>query len=66
MSENPYWNNVPLGGWSHSLALSKVCDTHLVTQIRNQDNIERFGCENGKEFTCIKMYSKRPKVSSRE
>jgi glycosyltransferase involved in cell wall biosynthesis len=53
ISANPEWHSVPLVGWSHSLALSKVCDTHLVTQIRNQDSIERFGWENGKEFTCI-------------
>lgn len=50
---NPEWASVPLVGWSHSLALSKVCDTHLVTQVRNQESIERFGWQIGKEFTSI-------------
>jgi glycosyltransferase involved in cell wall biosynthesis len=50
---NPEWASVPLVGWSHALALSKICQTHLVTQIRNKENIERFGWSEGVEFTSI-------------
>ncbi len=50
---NPDWTSVPLLGWSHTYALSKVCDVHLVTQIRNQKAIEKTGWRVGKEFTTI-------------
>jgi glycosyltransferase involved in cell wall biosynthesis len=50
---NPEWFSVPLIGWLHSQALSNVCETHLVTQIRNQESIERYGWKHGNEFTCI-------------
>ena len=50
---NPDWASVPLVGWSHALALSKICDAHLVTQIRNKQNIEDFGWKDGIEFTSI-------------
>ena len=50
---NPEWTSVPLLGWSHTHALSQVCDVHLATQIRNKEAIERFGWEDGKEFTAI-------------
>lgn len=50
---NPEWTSVPLIGWSHSLALSKVCDVHLATQVRNKAAIERFGWTDGKQFTAI-------------
>jgi len=50
---NPDWYSVPLLGWSHSLALSKLCHTHLVTQVRNLESIERFGWKDGREFTCV-------------
>lgn len=50
---NPEWTSVPLLGWSHTHALSKVCEVHLATQVRNQEAIERFGWQHGREFTAI-------------
>jgi starch synthase len=50
---NPEWVSVPLEGWSHSHAITKLCDAHIVTQIRNSDAIERTGWKNGREFTAL-------------
>ena len=50
---NPEWTSVPLVGWSHALALSKTHDAHLVTQVRNEKAITRFGWTAGNEFTAI-------------
>ncbi len=40
---NPEWVSVPLVGWSHFRALSKVVDAHLVTHVMNGENILKAG-----------------------
>ena len=50
---NPDWTSVPLLGWLHTLALSKVCNVHLVTQVRNKEAIEQQGWKEGIEFSTI-------------
>lgn len=40
---NPDWVSVPLVGWSHWHALSKLVDGHLVTHARNRENVLRAG-----------------------
>ncbi len=50
---NPDWVSVPLEGWSHSRALAGLCDTHLVTHVRNRENIARAGLKEGADFTAL-------------
>src|SRR5215472_15842929 len=49
---NPDWESVPLVGWSHWKALSRVVDGHLVTHVRNRENILKAG-ESTDRFTAL-------------
>jgi alpha-maltose-1-phosphate synthase len=50
---NPDWISVPLEGWSHSRAIAALADSHLVTHIRNRENIARAGLVEGQDFTAL-------------
>ena len=50
---NPNTVSVPLVGWSHSRAIAKLCDAHVVTQVRNRKAFEERGLKEGRDFTAI-------------
>lgn len=54
---NPSWVSVPLVGWSHAYALSKVTDAHLVTQVRNVAAIRETELLADSQFSAINTES---------
>lgn len=50
---NPDWVSVPLEGWCHSRSLRQLADVHLVTHVRNRENIEKAGLREGIDFTAL-------------
>jgi glycosyltransferase involved in cell wall biosynthesis len=49
---NPEWSSAPLVGWCLFEALSRLADVHLVTHVRNEENIVKTGLSR-ERFTTI-------------
>jgi glycosyltransferase involved in cell wall biosynthesis len=50
---NPEWVSIALEGWCHAHALSRVADVHLVTHVRNRENILKLGLREGEDFAVV-------------
>jgi glycosyltransferase involved in cell wall biosynthesis len=50
---NPEWESIPLVGWSHYEALSRVVDTHLITRNYNRPALDRAGLVEGRDYTAF-------------
>src|SRR5690348_11469461 len=40
---NPEWPSLPIVGYKYAKALAEVADVHVVTQIRNEPNLTKWG-----------------------
>lgn len=50
---NPRWSSIPLIGWNASQALAGRVRIHLVTHVRNRENLALAGLVEGRDFTAL-------------
>jgi starch synthase len=50
---NPGWSSVPLVGWHSSQAIASLTTAHLVTHVRNRENLARTGLAEGDSLTTL-------------